>query len=327
MDTFFRPLSRCCLFLVAVFAAQAAATAPAWAAALAPPAASAPAGALSTADASAPAGALATADDGWPLSPRPAVVRPFEPPPEPWAAGHRGVDLAGAIGQAVLAPAPGTVRFAGAIAGRGVVVLTHGSSRTTYEPVVAVVRVGQVLARGEPLGRLSAAGSHCAPATCLHWGLLRGKQYVDPLTLIRHQGVRLLPLLPPDGKPGLPPDGKPGLPPDGMPGPAPDGKPGLPLDGKHVLPLDGRPVSPLDLDGKPVAPLDGEPLSPVDGVPVARSGPVPSASGDGGSTGSGAAGGSGTVGSGGRGDGSAGALAVGLAATAVIGSAVLVRRH
>lgn len=203
MDTFFRLLSRCCLFLVAVFAAQAAT----------PIAASAE--------------ALASADDGWPLSPRPAVVRRFEPPPGPWAAGHRGVDLAGAIGQAVLAPVAGTVRFAGAIAGRGVVVLTHGSSRTTYEPVVPAVRVGQVLARGEPLGRLSAAGSHCAPAVCLHWGLLRDEEYVDPLTLIRDQGVRLLPLQPPGEKPVLPPGGESLLPPDEMPvalsGPTPPG--------------------------------------------------------------------------------------------------------
>lgn len=217
MDTFFRLLSRCCLFLVAVFAAQAATPI------------------VASADALASTDAPASADGGWPLSPRPAVVRRFEPPQGPWAAGHRGVDLAGAVGQAVLAPVAGTVRFAGAIAGRGVVVLTHGSSRTTYEPVVAAVRVGQVVARGEPLGRLSAAGSHCAPAVCLHWGLLRDEEYVDPLTLTRDQGVRLLPLQPPgekpvprlDGQPVLPPGGESLLPPDEMPvapsGPTPPG--------------------------------------------------------------------------------------------------------
>ena len=47
----------------------------------------------------------------WPLDPRPDVVRPFEPPPHPYAAGHRGVDLAGSPGQAVHASLAGTVGY------------------------------------------------------------------------------------------------------------------------------------------------------------------------------------------------------------------------
>src|SRR5690349_17646532 len=54
-----------------------------------------------------------------------AVVRPFAPPPTPYAAGHRGVDLAAGPSAVVGAAAAGTVRFAGAVAGRGVVVLAH----------------------------------------------------------------------------------------------------------------------------------------------------------------------------------------------------------
>ena len=37
----------------------------------------------------------------WPLDPRPEVVATFDPPDDPWGAGHRGVDLAGRIGQPV----------------------------------------------------------------------------------------------------------------------------------------------------------------------------------------------------------------------------------
>ncbi|HRD62772.1 MAG TPA: hypothetical protein PL137_17850, partial [Nocardioides sp.] len=55
----------------------------------------------------------------WPLQPEPEVIRPFEPPDSPYGPGHRGVDLLGAAGQAVLTALPGTVTYAGSLAGRG----------------------------------------------------------------------------------------------------------------------------------------------------------------------------------------------------------------
>ena len=82
------------------------------------------------------------------------------------------------------------------MAGRGVVVVGHDDgTRTTYEPVRPAVRVGDLVRTGEPVGTLSAAGGHCLPAACLHWGLLRGEQYLDPLTLVGVGRVRLLPYL------------------------------------------------------------------------------------------------------------------------------------
>jgi murein DD-endopeptidase MepM/ murein hydrolase activator NlpD len=130
----------------------------------------------------------------WPLQPRPAVLRAFDPPSDPWGAGHRGVDLAARVDERVHTALAGRVTFAGAIAGRGVVVVDHGATRTTYEPVTATVRVGDVLARGQPIGSLTTAGSHCLPAVCLHWGWLRGETYLDPLLLVGGAPVRLLPL-------------------------------------------------------------------------------------------------------------------------------------
>ena len=119
----------------------------------------------------------------WPLDPRPDVVRHFEPPPNPYAAGHRGVDLAGSPGQAVRAALAGTVGFAGSIGGK---------------PVVASVERGQVVAAGDVLGRLVVTDSHCFPAACLHWGLIDGdgdaRTYLDPLSLVGGGPVRLLPL-------------------------------------------------------------------------------------------------------------------------------------
>lgn len=139
----------------------------------------------------APAGS----DAVWPLSPKPAVLAPFDPPTTAYGAGHRGVDLAGAPGQQVRSAAPGRVTYAGTLAGRGVVVVGHGATRTTYEPVHAVVHVGDRVDAGSPLGALQRVAGHCAPATCLHWGLIEGETYLDPLTLVGQRRVRLLPLL------------------------------------------------------------------------------------------------------------------------------------
>lgn len=130
----------------------------------------------------------------WPLWPRPDVVAGFDPPSDPWGAGHRGVDLLGSPGQRVRAALPGRVTFAGRIAGRGVVVVDHGSTRTTYEPVTATVGVGDPVAAAAPIGRLDLVGSHCFPRACLHWGWLRGETYLDPLRLVGLGPVRLLPL-------------------------------------------------------------------------------------------------------------------------------------
>lgn len=130
----------------------------------------------------------------WPLEPEPEVVRPFEPPPGPYASGHRGVDLAAGPGQVVRSTLGGTVGFAGSIGGKPVVTVLHGDRRTTYEPVVATVERGQEVAAGEQLGRLVVTDSHCFPAACLHWGLIRDQEYLDPLTLVDPGPVRLLPL-------------------------------------------------------------------------------------------------------------------------------------
>jgi murein DD-endopeptidase MepM/ murein hydrolase activator NlpD len=123
---------------------------------------------------------------GWPLDPVPRVVRRFEPPPEPWAAGHRGVDLLGSEGRPVLAAGDGVVSFSGVVAGRGVVTVRHaGGWRTTYEPVEDRVRRGTQVRRGEPIGTLGSRDSHCALRACLHWGALAGpRDYRDPLSLL-----------------------------------------------------------------------------------------------------------------------------------------------
>ena len=130
----------------------------------------------------------------WPLQPTPAVVNGFDAPDSQWGSGHRGVDLAGMPSQVVRAALPGRVAYAGPLAGRGVVVVSHGETRTTYEPVTPTVAVGEAVLAGTGIGRLALPGSHCSPRACLHWGWLAGEVYLDPLDLVGAGRVRLLPL-------------------------------------------------------------------------------------------------------------------------------------
>lgn len=139
----------------------------------------------------------------WPLRPAtPVVTRGFDAPAPDWQRGHRGVDLAGVPGQPIYAAGPGTVVFAGFLAGRDVVSVAHpGGLRTSYEPVDPSVRVGQQVHSGTPLGRLLAGHSGCPVTACLHWGAMWGPaaraDYLDPVGLVVTTSIRLKPLSPP----------------------------------------------------------------------------------------------------------------------------------
>jgi murein DD-endopeptidase MepM/ murein hydrolase activator NlpD len=135
----------------------------------------------------------------WPLLPRPPVGDVFRAPSFRYGTGHRGADLVGTAGQAVLAARAGTVVFAARLAGRGVVSIEHADGlRTTYEPVRATVAAGVRVGRGDVIGVLEAGHAGCPTEACLHWGVRRGEaDYLDPLVLLRPARVRLLPEPPP----------------------------------------------------------------------------------------------------------------------------------
>jgi murein DD-endopeptidase MepM/ murein hydrolase activator NlpD len=119
------------------------------------------------------------------------VAHEFDPPSREWDAGHRGVDLRAALGSVVVAPGAGVITFAGKVAGKPVVVVTHPDGlRSSLEPVAAAAAAGTAVAAGEPIGTLVTAPGdpanpgHCVPDDCVHWGVRRGEVYLDPLVLL-----------------------------------------------------------------------------------------------------------------------------------------------
>ncbi len=141
----------------------------------------------------------------WPLSGAVTVSRGFERPLSPYGPGHRGIDLKASPAAPVLAAADGVVSFAGSVANRGIVTVTHGDLRTTYEPLTPAISPGTAVRAGDLLGWMSDGHPGCPVAACLHWGLLRRTDYLNPLLFFRRTPPRLLPLLPlADRSPGSP---------------------------------------------------------------------------------------------------------------------------
>lgn len=113
-------------------------------------------------------------------------------PHETYGPGHRGIDLVTDVNTTVTAVADGRVTWAGHVAGRGTITVDHGDERSTYEPVVPTVSVGDFVTAGQPLGTVAAGHRDCEPA-CLHLGRIRADEYLDPLERLRHgQGYRLI---------------------------------------------------------------------------------------------------------------------------------------
>jgi murein DD-endopeptidase MepM/ murein hydrolase activator NlpD len=145
---------------------------------------------------SAPLAPPGRASGQWPVDP-PTIVRAFAPPPVAWAAGHRGVDLAASTGQEVRSMAAGVVSFVGRVAGIPVVAVGYPSAdrlRSTYEPVIADVRLGEAVDVGTPLGTVAEYGGHCGGAQgCIHVGLRTDGRYLNPRILVAGAAAVLKP--------------------------------------------------------------------------------------------------------------------------------------
>ena len=126
-------------------------------------------------------------------------MRGFVPPPTPFSAGHRGIDIAAAFGTPVHAPADGVVTFAGFVAGELFVTIDHGDGYRSTDSWLgqSLVKKGQSVSRGDVVA-LSGRGHPEMSEPQLHFGVRIGDTYIDPLTVLRPQSaselIRLAPL-------------------------------------------------------------------------------------------------------------------------------------
>lgn len=125
--------------------------------------------------AGAPAGATSATSYRVPADA--AVVDPFRLGADPYGPGNRGVDLATAPGDEVVAAAGGTVTFAGPVGGRLHVTVLHPDGlRTTYSFLRRVT-----VSRGDGVAAGDVVGQADGP---VHWSARAGDAYLDPLLLV-----------------------------------------------------------------------------------------------------------------------------------------------
>lgn len=103
---------------------------------------------------------------------------------------HWGIDFANPVGTPVRAPAGGEVVLAetGFLLEGGVIILDHGGG--VFSSFLHLsrldVKVGDAVARGQPLGAVGATGRATGPHLC--WRVKAGETWVDPQLLLRLAG-------------------------------------------------------------------------------------------------------------------------------------------
>jgi hypothetical protein len=138
----------------------------------------------------------------WPVD-GPVLV-PFSFGPDPYLGGqHRGIDVGAPTGTAVVAPAGGTVTFAGTVPGGGKTV----SIRTSDGYSVTLVHLGSIetakgstVAEGDVVGSVGPSGTPDIADPYVYMGVRVSSDpqgYVDPLSLLPPRG----PLSPPSPTP------------------------------------------------------------------------------------------------------------------------------
>ena len=129
------------------------------------------------------------------------IIRGFDPPDDPYGAGHRGIDIATDLSTVIVAPDAGVVTFAGKVGGRLFLTIDHGggvSSTCSWLNAVLVHR-GDHVVRGQPVA-LTGWGHPDEPVPHLHFGVRLNGTYVDPLAYLGPPPVAdLIRLAPLDG--------------------------------------------------------------------------------------------------------------------------------
>lgn len=136
---------------------------------------------------------LAPAANAWSWPVQGPVLRPFSyDETNPYAAGqHRGIDIgANAAGDSVVAPAAGTVTFAGTVPtnGQSVTIRTADGYAVTLTHLGSIlVAKGATLAEQDPVGTIGPSGTPEVAAPYVHLGIRVASDpngYVDPLSLL-----------------------------------------------------------------------------------------------------------------------------------------------
>jgi hypothetical protein len=132
----------------------------------------------------------ATAAWTWPLTGE--VLTPYRNGDDPYAAGqHRGIDIAGSVGDPVVAALPGLVRFAGVAGSSGLTVSLRsadGRYDLSYLHLSSVaVHRGDTVRAGVPIGAVGTTGTRSTHRPHLHFGVREAgtrHAYIDPLTFL-----------------------------------------------------------------------------------------------------------------------------------------------
>jgi murein DD-endopeptidase MepM/ murein hydrolase activator NlpD len=118
------------------------------------------------------------------------VIRGFEPPPDPFGPGHRGIDIGAPFGSPLVAAEEGVVAFAGWVGGSLFVSIDHPDGvRSTYSWLSAIeVAAGDHVAREQPIGS-TGTGHPEVPTPHLHFGTRLGDSYIDPMLMLERGSV------------------------------------------------------------------------------------------------------------------------------------------
>jgi murein DD-endopeptidase MepM/ murein hydrolase activator NlpD len=110
-------------------------------------------------------------------------------------AGHRGVDLITASGNQIIAPEDGVISYKGVVANAPTVTLMVGEYKNTFQPATTTLPTGSQVGRGEVFAVVDIyrdQRQHCEEVeSCLHWGMLIGDNYLNPLDKIYRKNIVL----------------------------------------------------------------------------------------------------------------------------------------
>src|SRR5512133_838553 len=171
----------------------------------------------------------------WPV--QGPILQKFVLGDDPYAAGqHRGIDIGAGAGEPVLAPASGTVSFAGTVPVSGKVVTIQtadGYSVTLTHLGSTSVRRGETVGEGAVVGTIGPTGEVEHDVAYVHLGIRRSEDpngYIDPLLFLP------APVAPPAGQAPAPPVTP-------APSPAPPPAPAAPIAVTRARTADGRDAS------------------------------------------------------------------------------------